>query len=1164
MTLNAPVGSIIDRGYHLLDQLGEGGMGTVFRAVQLVSGQVVALKLVSQRLHLENPDESETSQDMHKRLELAREFQTLASLHHPNIIRVLSYGFDDRLGSYFTMEVLDKPKTILELGLNQPEEVKVQLVAQLLRALTYVHRRGIIHRDIKPGNVLVVRDEVKLLDFGIAVGAASATDIAGTVDYMAPELLLGHPPSTRSDLYAVGVILCQLLTGKFPHRQGSKTSILASLLGEDSDRTLAPDVGMLLESLPDSSRQVQQPETAGQRAEPVTNGTDQDPIDKAPSSLPMEQPEEPSLEGLPGSLGSIVRKLLEREPALRYGSAATVLRELAGAVPYTLPVETEATRESFLQATVLVGREAELADLKSALAHLAKSAGRAFLMGGESGVGKSRLISELRTLALVQGCWVAEGQSVTEGGFLYHEWLPLFRGLCFQVDLSDAEASLLKGFVPDLQALLGRTIPDPPPMKPEAALIRLSKAVISILKRQTKPLVLIVEDLHWGRSESLVLLGQVAQAVHELPLLVIGTYRSDETPNLPQLLPAFKPIQLQRLGRAGVERLSESMLGAVGRQSQLVDYLVQQSEGNIFFLVEIVRALAEHAGELERIGQGELPESVLTVRIGRIVERRIDHVPQQHRQILEFSAILGRKLDLAALQQVFPQTSLRDFLLVCANAAVLESQGNDWRFAHDKLREAITQRIEPARRCQIHLQVAETLESLYMGKEREQFAGALGHHYRQAGLPEKALHCFLQAGDSATKVYAYEQARAYYAASAELLGRLPETVELRRMLVDILLKEVQYSLNSAPPEVNQQRINRVRTIIDAIQGASIGVREDALRLARADYYGARLHSYAGQPGQAVPLFRRVLPIAQEFRDQELVAVSSVFLGLMLLQQGQMSQSIALLEPIMEPMERLFGKDIDTLRARMFLTSACGAAGRHRFALRLIEHVKPWVDEIQQSVYSGLFWMLFGYSMALAGDWPAALEAAERAIPHGKESREPIILYLSWDIIAWSHSHLGNDAEALANRALAVEVRRSINGGMGKDWFEAAEAEIHYKAGRTAAALEQAQKVATSSKAARLMVSLCVAKRIWGAALAKLGGAVEEVELHYRESLEAATETGMAINAIWTELSWAHSCQSRGDLAAADHHFRRVHERLTDEMAPYVRKEIERSISQRLN
>src|SRR5207244_3213131 len=103
-------------------------------------------------------------------LALAREFQTLSSLHHPNVIRVLDYGFDELAGPYFTMELLDDPRFITQEAQeqqNQSPDGKIALLAQLLRALLYVHRCGIVHRDLKPSNVLCLRGVVRLADFGL-------------------------------------------------------------------------------------------------------------------------------------------------------------------------------------------------------------------------------------------------------------------------------------------------------------------------------------------------------------------------------------------------------------------------------------------------------------------------------------------------------------------------------------------------------------------------------------------------------------------------------------------------------------------------------------------------------------------------------------------------------------------------------------------------------------------------------------------------------------------------------------------------------------------------------------------------------------------------------------------------------------------------------------
>lgn len=598
------IGSIVDRSYRLLEQLGEGGMGTVYRAEQLLNGKHVALKLVSLR---HGPADTESVGDVvQERLALAREFQTLASLHHPNVIRVLSYGFDEQFGPYFTMELLGGASNILLSAIELEEDDKVRLLAQLLRALAYIHRRGVMHRDIKPGNVLVVRGEVKLLDFGIASESGGAAELAGTIEYMAPELLQGAAPSVQSDLYAAGIVFHQMLCGEFPQVRASMTAMLDAMLGDDRSLTQS------LRATGSSTEGMTQPDPASAL----------DSFDLGAVTMPsLEESAAPTLSTIAGPLGPVVDRLVSRSPSARYDSADSTLRDLAAAVPYPIPVETAATRESFLQATWMIGRDAELSQLREALERSKQRTGSAFLIGGESGVGKSRLLSELRTQALVHGCWVSDGQSVQEGAEYYQEWLPILRALVLRVDISDAEASVLKPMIADLDRLLGRPVIDPPTVKPEDVQPRLLATLLGIFSRLSRPLLLILEDLHWGRAESISLLQEFGARAGSMPLVLVGTYRTDESPQLSATLRAFVEMPLRRLTEAQIAQLSVSMLGELGRQASLVRYLDRQTEGNVFFLVEIVRALAENAGELRRIGEGELPESVLTEGIGRIIER---------------------------------------------------------------------------------------------------------------------------------------------------------------------------------------------------------------------------------------------------------------------------------------------------------------------------------------------------------------------------------------------------------------------------------------------------------------------------------------------------------------------------------------------------------------
>src|SRR5437870_5338921 len=139
---------LVGKRYLVQDRLGQGGMGTVYRVLDRLTGQVAALKQVSvpaeQLIFL-----TRTDAYADQRLSLAKEFQLLASLRHPNIISVLDYGFDEDRHPYFTMELLEDAQNLLVAGRSQPLAVQIGLIGQVLQALVYLHRRGILHRDLK-------------------------------------------------------------------------------------------------------------------------------------------------------------------------------------------------------------------------------------------------------------------------------------------------------------------------------------------------------------------------------------------------------------------------------------------------------------------------------------------------------------------------------------------------------------------------------------------------------------------------------------------------------------------------------------------------------------------------------------------------------------------------------------------------------------------------------------------------------------------------------------------------------------------------------------------------------------------------------------------------------------------------------------------------------
>ncbi len=161
----------VGKRYQILDLIGSGGMGTVYRAMDRLSNNIVALKQVVSSKDAVSAVLSTDPVDL--RLALAKEFGTLASLRHPNIISVLDYGFDEAHQPYYTMDLLENAQTILSYGQYEPVNVQINLLLQLLRALVYLHRRSIIHHDLKPANILVADEQLRVLDFGLSCVSCS-------------------------------------------------------------------------------------------------------------------------------------------------------------------------------------------------------------------------------------------------------------------------------------------------------------------------------------------------------------------------------------------------------------------------------------------------------------------------------------------------------------------------------------------------------------------------------------------------------------------------------------------------------------------------------------------------------------------------------------------------------------------------------------------------------------------------------------------------------------------------------------------------------------------------------------------------------------------------------------------------------------------------------
>ncbi len=684
-SLSTPV--LIGNRYELQHRLGAGAMGEVFQARDRLTGDALALKRVtvpSDELEFASRATLGINANMH--LALAQEFRILATLRHPHIISVLDYGFDDQRRPYFTMDLLEGSQTLFDLAKDQPLETQIMLLIQVLEALTYLHRRGILHRDLKPGNVLVEKGKVRVLDFGLATRFGHTEGVGGTLPYMSPEALRHEQVGAGLDLYAVGMMAYVLLVGKHPFDLSSAQALIRDILY----------------TVPDTS-------------------------------------------GIPNQrLGDVVGRLLEKVPQRRYENAEESAVALAAAIGASVPREREDIRESFLQAAAFVGRDKEQAQLGDALQTLNEGQGTAWLIAGESGVGKSRLMDELRIQALVSGTQVMLGQGVDGGGLPFQLWRDIGRQLLLSTpDVTEFEASILKTIVPTIDAIVGYVVDDPPPVVGGANELRTARVLVEMIRRQTAPLLLLLDDLQWAQ-DGLMVVKMLAESVQDFSVLIVGSYRTDEQAPVKDELGEMQVISLERLSSDEIATLSHSMLGENDYIENVRDYLYQETEGNVFFIVEILRALAEQTGGLSMIGMETLPSYLVAGGIQRVVERRLSQLPDNDFMLLELAAVGGRDLDLRVIDAIEDEAvDLEAWLYRCADAMVLEVNEHRWRFNHDKLREVLLLNLEAGREAYLHRQVGAAIENVY-AEDLNHHAEVLIYHWNKAQNDEKEFEAILR------------------------------------------------------------------------------------------------------------------------------------------------------------------------------------------------------------------------------------------------------------------------------------------------------------------------------------------------------------------------------------------------------------------------------------
>lgn len=753
---------LLNKRYRIGGGIGAGGMGIVYTAYDLLTKQDVALKRLNiPSEYLQFSSLMSRSLPENVLMTLAHEFQILSSIRHPHIVSVLDYGFDLEQQPYFTMELLSDARPLLVASIDYTIKDIIKRLIEILLALAYLHRRGVVHRDLKPDNVLIYNDRAKVLDFGLAVSPKYNIDTfdssSGTITHMAPEVLLGGEADSRSDLYAVGIMAYEMLTGRHPFNP--------------YELDLASFVGLVTSGIPDTSL------------------------------ISVE-------------IAAVILRLTALDPDDRYVTASEAIHALCRATGIPVPSETTDIRNSYLQSAEFTGRKVEFEQLSHAVDETIQTKGCAWLVTGESGVGKTRLINELRTYSLVNGVHVLHGQVDRIQVSPYQPWRGIIRWLTMATELSDTEVSVISSVMPDIATFLERTtIQSSFGLDADKERQRLYYTIQALINRIPDPIVIIMEDLHWADSHTLDLLNWLSRFVSEQSLMIIGSYRNDEAPHLHNIFINWNALTLNRLQEDDIKNLAQSMLGNIGTSSSVIELINRETEGNAFFMVEVVRALAEEFGRLDDISPESLPNTVVAEGMVAVLERRINRVTHRDQPLLELAAILGRYIDERILYTLNDNKPIEDWLLSCSESAVVDFDGDRWRFSHDKLRDAIVNRIDPLIISTIHETVATAIENTY--DNLQEYANQLAYHWQMAGHIDNERKYLIIGGNIAQTQFANAEAIQSFQRALDLGG---DQLELSYSIAQIYRTISQWDKAIATLQ-NVLKSIEGKTQIDSIQFA---------------------------------------------------------------------------------------------------------------------------------------------------------------------------------------------------------------------------------------------------------------------------------------------------------------------------------------------------------
>jgi PAS domain S-box-containing protein len=729
--------------------------------------------------------------DAAARERFGHETKVLATLSGLGLARLRDAGRTDQ-HLYLTQTYV--PGETLEAALTRgplPLRVVLRLGIEVAGALEIAHGARILHRDVKPANILLTGfrrredalDTVTLVDFGLAhsplLDEALREDLVGTVRYLAPEAAgsLASPADERSDLYSLGVVLYECVAGTPPFP--------------------GPTVSDLLHQH----------------------------LSATPADLHAVAAD------LPRALAAAIGRLLRKDPTERYQSAAALMADLQqildavdrgdrdpGVVIGRHDLRSSLTDPGF------VGRDAELARLAAVVEDVAGGRSRLVLLEADSGGGKTRLLGEAAGQAAGAGLTVVRGQGVA---------LSAQRPFALLHGVGEDLARLLRSDEPRRQALIAalgdlaadvvRALPALGPVLDtdagpvagpeqfgELRSLAALRTLLSSLATEEHPLLVVLDDCQWADTLTIRLLGEIFDATRRRRYLgVIAAFRSEEVPVDHPLrgIAAGRRVRLGPLDADAVVLLAESMAGPL--PDAALETVVRLADGNPFMAAAVLRGLAESGAMVAGtdgwlVDESRLSDAQAARRAAAFLVRRLELLDEDALELLSVGAVLGKQFDIAVATEVAGAVagptggaSVRTILAEARRRRLVwvDDDGAHCTFFHDKIREALLARLSDEQGQRLHSRAADVLLARYAsaGPRRDELVFDLAYHLDAAGRGADALPFALAAARLARGRFALDAAVAHYDMAARAVDDPAARREIAEGLGDVLMLQGNYA-----------------------------------------------------------------------------------------------------------------------------------------------------------------------------------------------------------------------------------------------------------------------------------------------------------------------------------------------------------------------------------